>query len=296
MILTFFSLMVNAKIAPNDKQQVLTDRIREYLASNPDFAKTKKAMADYRKMKLPPVGIALHRAANEFAPENSLPAMEIALLLEADYLEIDVRLTKDGHSVILHDGNLNRTTDGTGPLKEKTLEEVRALSAGKWFDPCYSAVQIPTLEEACQLLANHNKKGKHKSFFYVDCKDINANYLIETLRKYELLDGSVFYVNELKQIGMIRELAPNAKILPGLRDKKELEKLIETLHPYALDADWNDLDKDMIDRAHAKGVKIFSDGFGNNMNVVSYTKAIQAGIDVISTNQISVICEAIKKM
>lgn len=72
--------------------------------------------------------------------------------------------------------------------------------------------------------------------------------------------------------------------------------MIEALHPYALDANWKDLSKEMIDKAHAKGVKIFSDGFGNNMNADSYVKAIQSGIDVISTNKVSVIYEAAAKI
>ena len=105
-----------------------------------------------------------------------------------------------------------------------------------------------------------------------------------------------FYINEEKQIGQIRALAPNAKILPGLDSLKDLDKLIDALHPYALDANWKDLSKEMIDKAHAKGVKIFSDGFGGNMNTVSYVKAIQSGIDVISTNKVSVIFDAAAKI
>jgi len=276
---------------PESKQ---IQRLADYLSAKPEYAITKAGTTAFRATKTPVVGVAVHRAANEFAPENTLSAMQIALDLDVDYIEIDVRQTKDGRSVILHDGNLNRTTNGKGPLRDLNFDEVRKLSAGSWFDPFFTDEKIPTLEESCQLLSVHNEKSKHKTYFYVDCKDINAKVLIDLLAKNNLLAGSVFYINEEKQIVQIRNLAPNAKILPGLGSCKDLDRIMETLHPYALDVEWKDLSKGMIDKAHAKGVKIFSDGFGENMNIESYRNAIRAGIDVISTNKVSVICEAAK--
>ena len=272
----------------------LPQKLSEYLSANPEYAKTKAEIANFRSVKIPVVGIATHRGANEFAPENTLSAMQIALDLQVDYIEIDVRQTKDGRSLLLHDGNLNRTTTGKGPLNELSFEEARKLSAGLWFNSFFSDEKIPTLEESCELLSAHNEKSGHKTYFYVDCKDINVKVLIDTLSKYMLLDGSVFYVNE-QQIDQIRSLAPKAKMLPGLHSSKDLDRMIDTWHPYALDTNWKDLSKELIEKAHAKGVKIFSDGFGDNQNVDSYVKAIKAGIDVISTNKVSVICEAVER-
>ncbi len=273
----------------------LPQKLADYLATKPEYVKTKAEMMKFRATKIPVVGVAVHRAANEFAPENTLAAMRIALDLEVDYIEMDVRQTKDGKSMILHDGNLDRTTNGNGPLKDLNFNEARSLSAGKWFDPFFAEEKIPTLEESCALLAEHNKKARHKTYFYVDCKEINAKVLIDCLAKYNLLEGSVFYINEAKQIDQIRALAPKAKILPGLRSGKDFNKMADILHPYALDISWKDISKELIDHAHAKGVKIFSDGFGEDMNVASYQKAIQSGIDVISTNKVSIICEAATK-
>ena len=270
-------------------------KLEQYLTENSEYLKTKEAMKRFRSSKLPAVGIATHRGANEFAPENTLAAMQCALNLEVDYIEIDVRQTKDGQSVILHDGNLNRTTNGKGPLSNMNFEDVRSLSAGSWFNPFYVHEKIPTLEEACRLVSNHNKNDKQKTWFYVDCKDINANILIANLSKYNLLDESVFYVSE-QQIKQIRALAPKAKMLPGLGSPKDIDRLIDNCHPYALDVNWKDVTKELIEKAHAKGIKIFSDGFGDDQNIESYMKAIKAGIDVVSTNKISVICNAAERI
>lgn len=295
-IKAFFIILLIGNIAAVGSEPVppQIQILAEFLSTKPEYARTKALMSQYRTNPKPVVGIATHRAANEFAPENTLAAMQCALNLNVDYIEMDVRETKDGISVILHDGNLDRTTNGKGPLNERNFAEVRALSAGLWFDPFFKEEKIPTLEEACNLLAKHNAGNKHKTYFYVDCKKINAKILIVDLRKFNLLEGSVFYVNE-EQIGQIRALAPGAKMLPGLASLNDLDRMIDSFHPYALDANWKDLSKKLIDKAHSKGVKIFSDGFGDDQNIESYVQAIKNGIDVISTNKISVAAEAALK-
>lgn len=97
--------------------------------------------------------IASHRGGGATAPENTLPAISAALAGGFDYVEVDVALTADGHAVLLHDRKVDRTTDGTGRLADLTLEEVRALDAGSWFDPAYSGTRVPILAEFLDVLA-----------------------------------------------------------------------------------------------------------------------------------------------
>src|SRR5262249_48893172 len=80
-----------------------------------------------------PVGVAYHRGANRYAPENTLPAIKTAVALGADYVEIDIRTTKDGKFVLMHDSTVDRTTDGNGKVGDLTLDEVRKLDAGGGF-------------------------------------------------------------------------------------------------------------------------------------------------------------------
>lgn len=79
-----------------------------------------------------PVNIA-HRGASSQAPENTLEAFRAAEKCGAGGLELDLHTTRDGDVVVIHDASLNRTTDGTGPVKERTLEELRSLDAGYRF-------------------------------------------------------------------------------------------------------------------------------------------------------------------
>ncbi|WP_299729226.1 glycerophosphodiester phosphodiesterase [uncultured Endozoicomonas sp.] len=86
-------------------------------------------------------------------PANTLAALQQATVDQADVLEIDLQLTKDGELVLLHDSTLDRTTDLSGPVEEMTVEEVKKANAGKWDTPSGDnfadlAIRIPTIDEA----------------------------------------------------------------------------------------------------------------------------------------------------
>ncbi|MCS7229237.1 MAG: glycerophosphodiester phosphodiesterase family protein [Candidatus Kryptonium sp.] len=94
-----------------------------------------------------------HRGLSAIAPENTLSAFKIALRHKADMIELDVRITKDGTPVVIHDAKVNRTTNGTGKVKDLYLWLLRELDAGSWFHPKYKGEKIPTLEEVLELFA-----------------------------------------------------------------------------------------------------------------------------------------------
>lgn len=101
-----------------------------------------------------------HRGASEQAPENTLAAFERAVALGASYLETDARLTRDGEVVLLHDADVERTTDGSGRIDELDLAELRRLDAGHRFSPDGgrsfpfrgSGVRVPRLAELLETL------------------------------------------------------------------------------------------------------------------------------------------------
>jgi glycerophosphoryl diester phosphodiesterase len=99
--------------------------------------------------------VIAHRGSSAEAPENTLPAFEAAVHRGADALELDVRLTADGAPVVIHDETLDRTTDGTGPVRAQTLADLRSVDAGSRFTAdrgrshpyLGQGLQIPTLGE-----------------------------------------------------------------------------------------------------------------------------------------------------
>src|SRR5207237_7102683 len=79
--------------------------------------------------------------------ENTLAAFRLARDLGADAVELDVHLTRDDRLVVLHDDTLERTTTGSGLVRSQTFDQIRALSAGSWYDPSFASERIPLLED-----------------------------------------------------------------------------------------------------------------------------------------------------
>ncbi len=78
--------------------------------------------------------VIAHRGASAFAPENTLAAFEAAMEMGAAFIETDLQLSRDARLVAIHDETLDRTTNGSGPVAAKTVDELRQLDAGSWFD------------------------------------------------------------------------------------------------------------------------------------------------------------------
>ncbi len=93
-----------------------------------------------------------HRGLETQAPENTIIAFKMAIGEGADGFELDVQLTKDGKVAVIHDLTVDRTTNGSGRVKDKTLQELKQLDAGSWFNALFAGEQIPTLEEVLDKL------------------------------------------------------------------------------------------------------------------------------------------------
>jgi len=85
-----------------------------------------------------------HRGGPAYAPENTLAAFRHAIAVGADWIEMDIQMTKDGALIVMHDETVDRTTNGTGRVRDLTLEQIRALDAGR-------GEQVPTFEEVIAL-------------------------------------------------------------------------------------------------------------------------------------------------
>jgi glycerophosphoryl diester phosphodiesterase len=100
-----------------------------------------------------------HRGYSQLAPENTLPAFELALAAGAKLVEMDCRETRDGVPVVIHDAELDRTTDARKRWRKRhirvasrTVAEVRTLDAGSWFGPSYAGARVPLLGEALDII------------------------------------------------------------------------------------------------------------------------------------------------
>ncbi|WNS45269.1 glycerophosphodiester phosphodiesterase family protein [Paenibacillus sp. MMS20-IR301] len=123
-----------------------------------------------------------HRGASGYAPENTMPAIELAKEMKAEYVEIDIHLTKDLVPVVIHDDTVNRTTNGKGYVKNMSLEQIRQLDAGTWFNEAYpmfareqyAGTPVPTLEQVFETFGKDIR-------YMLEIKDARPNVNIESI-------------------------------------------------------------------------------------------------------------------
>ena len=168
-------IKVQAKVLGGDDRPEVWDRMA---AAGVDWLQTDRAEEVLARQALkairgPRPRIAHHRGASRDAPENTLPALEKSIRLGADLVEFDIRTTRDGRHVLLHDATLNRTTDGKGPVRDRTGAEIHQLDAGFWFGRPFRGTPVPTLDEFLDAAGRRVE-------LYVDAKDIAPEALVES--------------------------------------------------------------------------------------------------------------------
>lgn len=122
-----------------------------------------------QKKKIP---IVAHRGASYYAPEHTAAAFDLAVEMGADFIELDIQMSKDGQLIVIHDSTVDRTTDGQGRIQDMTLAQLKKLDAGSWFNPRFINEKILTLKE---VIKQYGEKVK----FLVEIKDPSLNVGIE---------------------------------------------------------------------------------------------------------------------
>lgn len=152
-----------------------------------------------------------HRGASGHAPENTLEAFRLCMEMGADGFELDVHMSLDGALVVIHDETVDRTTNGTGLVRELTLEQLKALDASCGME-AYRGAQIPTLEEVFDLVkdTNHliNVEIKTDEWFYPQLEEKCLALAKEKGLEDRILYSSFNHYTLMK----LRQLKPDAKL------------------------------------------------------------------------------------
>lgn len=217
----------------------------------------------------PPITIA-HRGLSAQAPENTLSAIRLALEAEVDMIEFDLHMSRDQVPVVIHDPTLERTTNGTGQVKDMSLFELRKLDAGAWFGDAYLGERIPTLTEVMAMV-----QGKTKLLIELKWDDEDEIYpgLVDSvLAEIERFQGEAWCLIQSFDAATIREIKAKAPaieaqklilydlpILPG-----HIDRQWQWTDGSAFDEDvsainvWlHGLNPRLVNRIHAQGKKVY---------------------------------------
>ncbi|MEI7937739.1 MAG: glycerophosphodiester phosphodiesterase family protein [Verrucomicrobiota bacterium] len=242
-----------------------------------------------------------HRGYCQIAPENTLPSFKLALTAGADLVELDYYHSRDGKLVVIHDGELDRTTDATNRwhqkkirVETKTAAELQSLDAGSWFDPKYAGTRIPLLTEALDAIQQGGvtlieRKGGPPA----DC--------IQLLREKHLINQVVvqsfdweyiraFHEQEPEQV--LGALGPPGRFPDGRKlsddDKKLNARWLDEVHKTgAKVAVWSDkVSREAVQLAHQQGLRVWVYTIDDPSQA---NKLLDMGVDGIITNNTSLI-------
>lgn len=161
--------------------------------------------------------VIAHRGNHVVAPENSLDAVREAIRVGADYTELDLRTTKDGQIVMMHDGSVDRTTDGHGEIQNLTFQEIRKLHLKGARTP---DEKVPTFDEVLDLV-----KGKIR--IYMDIKAVTPAQVIPMLRRHGMERNVIAYLYGPEHVDQWRSEAPQIPViadLDHLTDSNQIQK------------------------------------------------------------------------
>lgn len=229
--------------------------------------------------------IYAHRGASgwdtQYAPENTMPAFEKAVAMGADGIELDVQLTRDGEIVICHDEKIDRTSDGTGWLKDYTMKELREFSFSKPH-PEYGNVKIPTLREFLEFFAPTGKELNIELKTGVILYDGLEEKTAAMVKEFDMEDRVIYSSFNHYSLKLLKDAVPKARIgllmgqnfvdVPGYTTMMQAE----AVHP-----NYQQIDKEYIDNCHAHGIKV------NTWTVdprVEMQRFCDYGVDVIITD------------
>jgi len=222
-----------------------------------------------------------HRGARGHAPENTMASFAKGLELGVDVIETDVHLSRDGEVIVIHDDEVDRTTNGHGYVKDMTLAELKQLDAGAWYDAKFAGERIPTLDELIRWaydrvpLAIEIKNGP---FYYPGI----AGKIVQLLRDHGMLRQAILISFDHMVLREARMLAP--EVTTGLLYVGRLVDPVGAARAAgaaALHPAWQFVTPDVVETAHAGGLAI-STWCPNDLPTIKILA--QMGVDSIGTD------------
>jgi len=217
--------------------------------------------------------VIAHRGAHVGIPENSLPAYEKAIELGADFVEVDIRTTKDGHFVSIHNRTVDAyTTAVQGEVSGFTLAELKAIDIGSRVGPEWREERIPTFEEIL-------KRVRGRCGIYLDIKDAPIPALADLLMKYDMVRDTVWCLSPAR-VPALRAACPDCVEMADPGKETNIARVMKDYQPRMLAPVWRDFSPTYASRTAGTDITIFVD----EADETSWEKALAWGAHGIQTD------------
>jgi len=201
--------------------------------------------------------IFAHRGTSKHAPENTMAAFSLAYQQGADGIETDVHLTKDHVPVLMHDERINRTTNGTGYIKNHTFNQLKDLDAGSWFSPEFIGSRIISLDEFLEWIQDKplylNIELKNNKIDYNHLEHI----VYDRIAHYHLLHRTTLSTFNPKSVKRLKHMNRNIGVALLISKRyKNLVSAAKDLGANAIHIKYRLLNQLLVDRSHQENMAI----------------------------------------
>ncbi len=231
------------------------------------------------------VYVVAHRGAHRQIPENTIAAYRRAIELGVDFIEVDVRTTRDGEFVSVHNPTVDAyCTDGTtGRVRDFTLAELKTLDIGSRIGPQWADERIPTFAEILDLCRGG------KCGIYLDLKAADVEPLIRLIRERGMARDVLWYASPGK-LEDVRELCPECIPMPDPGPEIMLPGIIEVFKPRVIAAVWRHYSPGFVQTCHENGAIVIVD----ESDPTCWGDALSWGSDGIQTDHPAQLIEFIE--
>ena len=222
--------------------------------------------------------IVCHRGANLIAPENTFASLEGAIEMGAEYVELDVRPSKDGVLYVLHDDTIDRTTNGAGRFADLLSDEIDQLDAGSWFGSQFAGEKVPRFDaflDAC--------KGRIGT--YVEIKEGDPAEVRDMLLARNMLNDAWTFSFDQSIRAAARARVPDLKRMVLFAHEGSVDRAVE-LDAHILEFHEDELDMDRV--TAAKDVGLITQMFYGGDDRSVFEQAVHYGIEQMNIDHVDV--------
>lgn len=237
----------------------------------------------FGRAKDPTVLVAAHRAAHNKHPENSLEAIRHTIAIGADFIEIDTRHTSDGKVILMHDGTVDRTTNGKGKVESFSFDQLRKLQL-KGSDGDHN-FQIPTFKEALQ-------EAKGKIMVDIDIKSAPVSGLVGIVHELGMGDQVIFFDSDFAVLDSVKLLDSTLMVMPRAHSAEKLEWMLNRYHPPIIHIDPSFFTPEVVQTIKNGGARIWINALGKTDVMAatgligwSYGSLVNGGANIIQTDR-----------
>ncbi|MFI3328464.1 MAG: glycerophosphodiester phosphodiesterase family protein [Rikenellaceae bacterium] len=222
-----------------------------------------------------------HRGVPYLAPENTMAAIDSAIVLGVEFAEVDVYESKDGVLYIIHDRTMDRTTNGTGYIANLNSSYIDTLDAGEWYGEEFRGLSVPRLRDVLRRA----KEGGVKLTLDYRTGDLQKMY--DMIVEEEMLDNVTYVMPREAAYRKFREIAPDVKGMQAyVSGESSMERDIERWNPDVAVVWTDSLTQNLVDKLHEKNIKVLALSLKKeDPDTMGYNKCVRLGVDVIATDR-----------